>query len=126
MTMRARNECRAAVARSPREPRAKIAPARSGNDTEDLRTWHRKAAIARSPRRLIAIFVCPQAVDEGVSGGEWHRAATSHGAGFRKRISGEFRTKRSKAVRLPCGNAEGQPGTARAVSAAAGGTGGAA
>lgn len=126
MTMRARNVCRAVVARSPREPLAKIAPARSGNDTEDFGTRHRKAATAGSPRRLIAVSVCPQAVDKDVPGGEWHRAAASHGTGLRKRISGEFRAERPRAVWLPGGNAERQPRKVREAFAATGGTGGAA
>jgi hypothetical protein len=100
MTMRARSECRAAAARSPREPRTKIAPARIGGDTKDSGTWHRKAATTGSPHRLIAIFVRPKAVNKDVSGGEWHRAAILHDTGLRKRISREFRAERSKAVRL--------------------------
>jgi hypothetical protein len=118
MTMRARNECRAAAARSPREHRVKIAPARSGSDTKDSGTRHRKAATSGNPRRLIAIFVCPKAVNKDVSGGEWHRAAILHDTGFRKRISCEIRAERSKAVRLPDGNAEGRRDAGQAGKAA--------
>jgi hypothetical protein len=45
---------------------------------------------------------------------------------LRKRISGDFRFRCSKAARLPSGNAERQPERAKAVLVAAGGTGDAA